>query len=159
MRVGRQRSGHGGTGQRDERVAIRAKQREVRIGGSELAPKPGLDLGRVGAGKTTIAGAEPEHERLVVLRALDSQCTPVGPIREDLAEDLGHLKWLAKPSRVDCGEVGDEQLEETLEITHEACRFDREGRLEIGSPGVKQGAPMRWLVALTARVAFSYAWR
>jgi hypothetical protein len=152
MRVGRQRSRDCRAGQRDERVAVRAKQREVRIGGGELAPKPGLDLGRVGAGKTAIAGAQPEHERLVVLCALDSQRTAVGPVRQDIAKDFGHLEWLVKPPRIDSGKVGDEQVEEALEITHEACRFDREGRLEIVSPSVKQGAPMRWILIEVALV-------
>jgi hypothetical protein len=146
MWVSLERSRDRGSGQRDQRVAMGAKERKVRIGPGELAPELGLELGGVGAGEAAVAGAEPEQEHLVVFCALEPQSTSVGPVGQDIAKDLSHLEWLVKPSRISGGEIGDELVEEILEIAHETWRFDRERRLEIASPSVKRGASMRWLL-------------
>jgi hypothetical protein len=131
-------------GKGNQCVAVGSEDREIRIGSRELAPEPGLKLGRVGTGKAAFARAEPQQEDLVVLRALQCQRATVGPVRQDVSLDLGYLQWLMQPSGIGGGEVGDQLPEEVLEVAHGAWCFDREGRLEIAYQSVKRGESMRW---------------
>lgn len=97
-----------------------AKQGEIRVGASELAPQPGLELGRVGAGETAFAGAKPKQQDFVVLRARQAQGAPVGPVGQDVSLNLSHLQLLIESPRIGGGKIGHKLAKELLEIAHES---------------------------------------
>jgi hypothetical protein len=104
--------------QDDDCVLVPVDNRQVGIAAQGFGRKRRMNVVRLRAGETALAGAQTDENELVVLAGLEPQSSTVGPVRKDRLTDLAQRERTPKPGRVGGCQVADHLTEKATQVFH-----------------------------------------
>jgi hypothetical protein len=91
---------------------------QVRIGAEGLGSKLRVYLRWLRLTVSSLTRTEAKEGQLIVLTALELECAPIGPVRNDDVAELPDLKRRAQPAGVKSHQVANDLLEQSSQIFH-----------------------------------------
>jgi hypothetical protein len=108
---------------------------EVGVGAEGFRRKLRLYLSWLHSTISPLAGTQANEGQFIIFTALDLECAPVGPVRNDGLPKLPQLQRRAQPVGVNCRQVANDLLEQSFKAFHDQFRPYIEPRWCLQPPG------------------------